>query len=327
MTVRDIYRRTSNYVAQLIRSLSRNQDILLSEEMYSSSFSSELSSASAMSISSNSRSTTASSTSSKCQENTKNSYQPKLKNLHRRSTSLIERKQAQTVKTVQIFDDDTGYVNVIADNFPQLNHASTTYLDNCSPTDDITNTRFPVSKSTSALQLPSEGSTPNNSGSSSTSRTYSHCSCFSCSIQGKLHILNLPQCGVIKIPFNGYYIASQLKYNYILYIEDHISVGKDPSSLRRGSIIPTRQRRPSQLIFDFQVRDFYDVLDVLGEGSFSTVYLAESIIERGGYAAIKVIQKGDLMKTKKIPVVHGNRYMLLQRYQSVIGMIILFQYI
>jgi serine/threonine protein kinase len=52
------------------------------------------------------------------------------------------------------------------------------------------------------------------------------------------------------------------------------------------------------------VRDFYDVLEVLGEGSFSTVYLAESLAERGGYAAIKVIQKTDLMKTKKIPEVH-----------------------
>ena len=80
---------------------------------------------------------------------------------------------------------------------------------------------------------------------------------------------------------------------------DHISIGT-------GRSIPSfpRQRRPSQLIFDFQVKDFYDVLDVLGEGSFSTVYLAESLVEKGGYAAIKVIQKTDLMKTKKISVSH-----------------------
>ena len=80
----------------------------------------------------------------------------------------------------------------------------------------------------------------------------------------------------------------------------------DGISIGTGRSIPSfpRQRRPSTLIFDFQVRDFYDVLDVLGEGSFSTVYLAESLVERGGYAAIKVVQKTDLTKTKKIPEVH-----------------------
>ena len=36
----------------------------------------------------------------------------------------------------------------------------------------------------------------------------------------------------------------------------------------------------------------FQVQDVLGEGSFSTVYLAESTIEKGGFAAIKVVQKG-----------------------------------
>ena len=88
-------------------------------------------------------------------------------------------------------------------------------------------------------------------------------------------------------------------FDIFFFNKDHISIGT-------GRSIPSfpRQRRPSTLIFDFQVRDFYDVLDVLGEGSFSTVYLAESLAERGGYAAIKVIQKTDLMKTKKIPEVH-----------------------
>ena len=81
-----------------------------------------------------------------------------------------------------------------------------------------------------------------------------------------------------------------------MFITDHISIGGRPQF--------SRQRRPSKLIHDFSVGDFYDVLDVLGEGSFSTVYLAESLSEPGGYAAIKVIQKVDLMKTKKIPSVH-----------------------
>ena len=66
-----------------------------------------------------------------------------------------------------------------------------------------------------------------------------------------------------------------------------------------------RQPRPSVIITDYQVRDFYEVLDVLGEGSFSTVYLAESKLERGGFAAIKVVQKADLIKTKQIPVVYN----------------------
>ena len=38
-----------------------------------------------------------------------------------------------------------------------------------------------------------------------------------------------------------------------------------------------------------------------GEGSFSTVYLAESRIQKGGWVAIKVVRKDNLLKTKKIP--------------------------
>ena len=83
---------------------------------------------------------------------------------------------------------------------------------------------------------------------------------------------------------------------HVVYFADQISIGT-------GRSIPSFPitKRPSQLIFDFQVRDFYEILDVLGEGSFSTVYLGESLVERGGYAAIKVIQKSDLIHTRKIP--------------------------
>ena len=42
------------------------------------------------------------------------------------------------------------------------------------------------------------------------------------------------------------------------------------------------------------------------QGSFSTVYLAESSLEKGGFAAVKVVQKGDLVKTRKIPKVRGH---------------------
>lgn len=38
----------------------------------------------------------------------------------------------------------------------------------------------------------------------------------------------------------------------------------------------------------------------LGEGSFSTVYLAECRANKGGWVAIKVVQKCNLLKTKKI---------------------------
>ncbi len=38
-----------------------------------------------------------------------------------------------------------------------------------------------------------------------------------------------------------------------------------------------------------------------GEGSFSTVYLAESRAQKGGWVAIKVVEKSNLLKTKKIP--------------------------
>ena len=38
-----------------------------------------------------------------------------------------------------------------------------------------------------------------------------------------------------------------------------------------------------------------------GEGSFSTVYLGESLTSKGGWVAIKVVEKHNLLKTKKIP--------------------------
>ena len=168
-----IYRRTSDYVTHVIRTLSRNQDIFVPEGMYSS-FSSERSSSSAMSITTVSRS---SSSSSEPQDEFDFPNQSSFRSLHRRSTSLIERKQAQPVKTIQIFNE-TGCVNVVADNFFHLNHPTTSYLDNYTPISDITNNRLPGS--TSAVQLPSSASTPNISRSS----TDSHCSCFSCSMHG-----------------------------------------------------------------------------------------------------------------------------------------------
>ena len=40
---------------------------------------------------------------------------------------------------------------------------------------------------------------------------------------------------------------------------------------------------------------------ILGEGSFSTVYLGESRAHQGGMVAIKVVEKHSLLKTKSIP--------------------------
>ena len=54
--------------------------------------------------------------------------------------------------------------------------------------------------------------------------------------------------------------------------------------------------------FDTQGSYFIKVhlFSFLGEGSFSTVYLAESKAQKGGWVAIKVVEKIDLLKTKKI---------------------------
>lgn len=69
-----------------------------------------------------------------------------------------------------------------------------------------------------------------------------------------------------------------------------------PEELRRRR----RRRRPSRIMHDTALADFYDLKDVLGEGSFSTVFLAESKQERFAYAAVKVIQKQGLRTTPKI---------------------------
>jgi len=59
-------------------------------------------------------------------------------------------------------------------------------------------------------------------------------------------------------------------------------------------------RRPSRLLENSKVDDYYKFDAILGEGSFSTVYLGESISQKGGWVAIKVVDKIDLLKTKEI---------------------------
>ena len=51
----------------------------------------------------------------------------------------------------------------------------------------------------------------------------------------------------------------------------------------------------------FGVLNFLTLFQLSGEGSFSTVYLGESRVTKGGWVAIKVVQKHNLLNTKKIP--------------------------
>ena len=44
------------------------------------------------------------------------------------------------------------------------------------------------------------------------------------------------------------------------------------------------------------VNDYYELKEMLGDGAFSKVYLAESRNESGGYCAVKIIDKEELNK-------------------------------
>ena len=44
------------------------------------------------------------------------------------------------------------------------------------------------------------------------------------------------------------------------------------------------------------VNDYYELKEMLGDGAFSKVYLAESRHESGGYCAVKIIDKEELNK-------------------------------
>ena len=59
-----------------------------------------------------------------------------------------------------------------------------------------------------------------------------------------------------------------------------------------------RQRRPSRLIEGVSAEKFYKIGDLLGEGTFSKVYLAETKQVPGGLVAVKVIEKCSLIRKK-----------------------------
>ena len=44
------------------------------------------------------------------------------------------------------------------------------------------------------------------------------------------------------------------------------------------------------------VNDYYELKEMLGDGAFSKVYLAESRRDSGGYCAVKIIDKEELNK-------------------------------
>ena len=49
-----------------------------------------------------------------------------------------------------------------------------------------------------------------------------------------------------------------------------------------------------------RITDFYRFDEVLGEGTFSTVYLAESRVEPDGWVAVKVSQGGGITEVDLI---------------------------
>ena len=49
-----------------------------------------------------------------------------------------------------------------------------------------------------------------------------------------------------------------------------------------------------------RITDFYRFDEVLGEGTFSTVYLAESRVEPDGWVAVKVSQGGGIAEVDLI---------------------------
>ena len=59
-----------------------------------------------------------------------------------------------------------------------------------------------------------------------------------------------------------------------------------------------RQRRPSRLVEGVSAEKFYKFGELLGEGTFSRVYLAEPLLVPGGLVAVKVIDKSSLIRKK-----------------------------
>ncbi len=61
------------------------------------------------------------------------------------------------------------------------------------------------------------------------------------------------------------------------------------------------KRRPSKVnSAGVKVTDHYRLDEILGEGTFSVVYLAESLAEPGGWAAVKVLEKSSLCKEEDL---------------------------
>ena len=154
--------------------------------MHSTSVSNEISASSEMRVFN--RSNSSSSISSKDNSSSEIEFVARPPNSwkRRRSTSLIEWKQAPPIKNTHV-NNETKNLNILTSDFINTTRAATNYLDHTPITiyNDIKNSRFPTSASTS--QLPTSASTPEFPRSTTISRSNSirtNCSCFSCTQPG-----------------------------------------------------------------------------------------------------------------------------------------------
>ena len=184
---KDLYRNSFYHLKLLILIVSRNTYISISSStMHSTSVSNEISASSVMSVFN--RSNSSSSISSKDNSSSEIEFIARPPNSwkRRRSTSLIEWKQAPPIKNTHA-NNETKNLNILTSDYINTTRAATNYLDHTPVTiyNDIKNSRFPTSASTS--QLPTSASTPEFPRSTTISRSNSirtNCSCFSCTQPG-----------------------------------------------------------------------------------------------------------------------------------------------
>ena len=184
---KDLHRNSFHHLKLLILIVSRNIYISISSSiMHSTGVSNEISASDVMSVFN--RSYSSSSLSSKDNSSSEIEFVARPPNSwkRRRSTSLIEWKQAPPVKNTHA-DNETKNLTILPSDYINSTRTATDYLNHTPVTiyNDIKNSRFPTSASTS--QLPTSASTPEFPRSTTISRSNSirtNCSCFSCTQPG-----------------------------------------------------------------------------------------------------------------------------------------------